>query len=229
MKIVIADDELLGRQRLERLVGALEGHTVCASVASGQAALDAVREHHPDVILLDVQMPDLTGLEVASLLDGEVRVVFVTAHAEHAVDAFALAAADYLLKPVDPARLKLALERAGSAARTSRGGPARLAVKTQRGVVLVDPSDITHVQLDGELVAIATAERSWLTDWTLAAVEARLPERFVRVSRQAIVNLDKVTLLEPTESGGYLAKLVGGAVIQVSRQAARDLRRALGI
>lgn len=226
MKIVIAADELLGRQRLERLVGALEGVNVCASVASGREALDAVREHRPDVLLLDVQMPDLTGLEVASLLDDEVRVVFVTAHAEHAVQAFALAAVDYLLKPVDPARLKLALERArGAGAKPS----ARLAVKTQKGVVLVDPTEVTHAQLDGELVVIATAERSWITDWTLAALEARLPDRFMRVSRQAIINLDKVAVLEPTESGGYLARLVGGAVVQVSRQSARELRRALGI
>jgi len=96
-------------------------------------------------------------------------------------------------------------------------------------VVLIDPADVTHAILHDELVEIATESKTWLTDWTLNALEARLSDRFVRVSRQALLNLDKVVLLEPTESGGYLAKTTGGALVQVSRQAARDLRRALGI
>lgn len=227
MKVVIADDELLGRQRLERLLGAIEGVVIAAVASGGKEALAAVREHAPDVVLLDIQMPDLTGLEVASLIDGT-AVIFVTAHAAYAVEAFALAAADYLLKPVDAVRLKAALDRV-RARPTSAIALQKLPVKTQKGVVLIDPADVTHAVLSDELVEIATESKTWLTDWTLNALEARLPERFMRVSRQAILNLDKVALLEPTESGGYLAKTTGGAVVQVSRQAARDLRRALGI
>jgi two-component system LytT family response regulator len=83
--------------------------------------------------------------------------------------------------------------------------------------------------LSDELVEIATEAQTWLSDWTLNALEARLPDRFVRVSRQANLNLDNVALLEPTDSGGYLARTSGGALVQVSRQAARGLRRALGI
>jgi two-component system LytT family response regulator len=227
MKVIIVDDELIARQRLERLVGAIDGVSVAAVASGGKEALAAVREHAPDVLLLDVRMPDLSGLEVASLLDG-VPVIFVTAHAEHAVEAFSLAATDYLLKPVDPQRLRAALERV--ATRTSRPGPtSRLPIKTQKGVVLVDPVEITHAVLSDELVEIATEAQTWLSDWTLNALEARLPDRFVRVSRQAILNLDKVALLEPTDSGGYLARTSGGALVQVSRQAARGLRRALGI
>jgi len=228
MKVVIADDELLGRQRLERLLGAIDGVVIAAVAAGGKDALAAVREHAPDVVLLDIQMPDLSGLEVASLLDGSVRVIFVTAHAEFAVEAFSLAAADYLLKPVDLLRLKAALDRVRTRSPTS-GSFQKLPVKTHKGVVLIDPADITHALLSDELVAIVTESQTWLSDWTLNALEARLPDRFMRVSRQAILNLEKVALLEPTESGGYLAKTTGGAVVQVSRQAARDLRRALGI
>ena len=140
MKVVIADDELLGRQRLERLLSALDGVTLVAVAAGGREALAAVREHSPDVVLLDVQMPDLTGLEVASLLDDAVAVVFVTAHAEYAVHAFSLAAVDYLLKPVDAQRLKSALDRVAERARTKSSANAsgathalaKLPVKTQR-------------------------------------------------------------------------------------------------
>lgn len=231
MKVAIVDDELLGRQRLERLVQALDGVELVATCANGQEALAAVREadpqRRPDVLLLDVQMPDLTGLEVASLLDGECAIIFVTAHAEHAVQAFAVAAADYLLKPVDAQRLKAALERLRPKAPST--ALARLPVKTQKGVVLLDPQDITHAVLNDTLVEIATESKTWLTDWSLNALEARLPTRFMRVSRQALLNLDKVALLEPTDSGGYLAKTTGGVIVQVSRQAARDLRKALGI
>ncbi len=227
MKIAIVDDELLGRQRLERLIRALEGVELVAICASGQEALQAVREHRPDVLLLDVQMPDLTGLEVASLLEGEVAVIFVTAHAEHAVQAFAVAATDYLLKPVDAQRLKSALDRLRP--RPSTSALTRLPIKTQKGVVLLDPQDITHAVLNDALVEVATETKTWLTDWSLNALEARLPPRFMRVSRQALLNLDKVALLEPTDSGGYLAKTTGGAIVQVSRQAARDLRKALGL
>ena len=102
-------------------------------------------------------------------------------------------------------------------------------MKTQKGVVLLDPQDITHAVLNDALVEIATETKTWLSDWSLNALEARLPSRFLRVSRQALLNLDKVALLEPTDSGGYLAKTTGGAIVQVSRQAARDLRKALGI
>lgn len=227
MKVVIADDELLGRQRLERLLSAIDGVEVIAACSGGREVLAAVREHAPDLVVLDVRMPDLSGIEVASLLDG-VQVIFVSAHADHALEAFSVAAVDYLLKPVDAQRLKAALERVASRARTKEP-LSRLPVKTHKGVVLVDPAEITHAILAGELVAIATEARTYHSDWTLNALEARLPDRFMRVSRQAIVNLDKVSLLEPTDSGGYLARLSDGAVVQVSRQAARELRKALGL
>lgn len=240
MRVVVADDELLARQRLERLLAAIDGVELVASASGGGEALRLVREHAPDVVLLDIHMPDLSGLEVATLLDGETAVVFVTAHAEHALAAFGVAAVDYLLKPVEAGRLKAALERVRGAPAIHKGAggvaggggasvAARLPVKTAKGLVLLDPADITHATLDGELVTIHTDERTWLSDWSLNALEERLPERFVRASRQALLNLDRVELLEPTDSGGYLAKVRGGALIAVSRQAARKLRRDLGV
>ena len=224
MRVVLADDEALARARLERLLGDMQVEVV--GVASGgREALRLVREFAPDVVLLDIRMPDLGGLEVAELLAGEATVVFVTAHAEHAVEAFGVAAVDYVLKPVEPERLALALERARS--RTPRG-PERLALKTAKGIVLLDAARISHAVLDGELVTIHCDGRAWISDWSLAALEARLPNSLVRVSRQALLNLDAVEVLEPIDTGGYLAHTRGGAVVAVSRQAARKLRRGFG-
>lgn len=233
MRVVIADDELLARQRLERLLGAIDGVELVGVANGGAQAMKLVREHAPDVVLLDIRMPDLSGLEVATLLDGDAAIIFVTAHAEHAVEAFGVAAVDYLLKPVDPARLLAALDRVrGHARGAAAAAPTqvdRLPVKTGKGVVLLDPATVSHATLDGELVTLHADHRQWLSDWTLNALEARLPDRFVRVSRQALLNLDHVELLEPTDSGGYLAKTRSGALVAVSRQAARNLRRALGL
>ena len=221
MRVVLADDEALARARLQRLLLDLDVEVVGVA-GGGREALALTRELRPDVVLLDIRMPDLGGLEVAELLSGEAAIVFVTAHAEHAVEAFGVAAVDYVLKPVESSRLALALERALTRV---RGGPERIALKTAKGLVLLDPLRISHASLDGELVTIHCDGRAWICDWSLAALEARLPKSFVRVSRQSLLNLDAVAVLEPIDSGGYNARTHGGALVPVSRQAARKLRR----
>lgn len=239
LRVMAVDDELLARQRLERLLTAMADVELAGVFDSGQHLLAAVRSEAPDVVLLDVQMPDLGGLEVASLLDGAAAMIFVTAHPQFAVRAFDVDAVDYVLKPVEAGRLKAALDRARTRLQTARPAGAavavgrRLPVKTRQGVVLLDVAELTHAVLEDELVTLYSEALSWLSDWSLTgleeALEQRAPGRFLRVSRQAIVNLDKVALLEPQESGGYLAQLVGGGVVTVSRQAARQLRRDLGV
>ncbi len=243
LRVMAVDDELLARQRLSRLLTAMGDVEVMGVFESGLALIEAARQDPPDVVLLDVQMPDLGGLEVAHLLAGEAAIVFVTAHPEFALAAFDVEAVDYVLKPVEAGRLKAALDRvrnrrvarapiAASGVVASPGVSRRLPIKTRLGVVLVDAAELTHATLGDELVTIfAEGHGPWLSDWSLGALEEaleqRLPGRFLRVSRQALINLDKVELLEPQETGGYLARLTGGAVIAVSRQAARLLRRDL--
>ena len=115
LRILIADDELVARRRLARLVAALPGSTVCGEVADGEAVLDTVRAGGVDVVLLDIHMPGLSGLDALALLPaGGPHVILVTAHPDHAVEAFEHGAVDYVLKPVDAARLQKALERARS-------------------------------------------------------------------------------------------------------------------
>lgn len=233
LRVLIADDEQLARARLARLAGAIAGVTIAGERASGEEVLEAVRAGICDVLLLDIQMPGLSGLDVMALLpEPRPYVIFCTAHAEHAVRAFDVGAVDYLLKPVEPARLALAIERArrAIAARAAPVAKKRLALETTRGVVLLDPAEISHAELGEALVTVHAGDREVLTELSLAALEERLPAgMFARVHRRALLNLDHVALLEPLPSGGYVARTQAGHKVEVSRQAARELRRALGI
>lgn len=229
MRVLIADDEQLARQRLERLAAALPDVDVLAVCASATEALTALRSEPVDVALLDIDMPGLSGLDLAALLgpDGP-RVIFVTAHPEHALAAFGVGAVDYVLKPVDAERLGRALDRARPSAAKLAPGP--LAFPGPKGVRLLRADEITHAVIEGESVEVHTADQVVYTDWPLAELERRLPaDRFVRVHRRALLALDAVELLQPSEEGGYLARMRSGATVVVSRAAARALRRRLGL
>lgn len=239
LRVLIADDEQLARARLTRLLSSMEDVTVVGEAKDGDEVLTKVRAGGIDVVLLDVQMPKLTGVEAMALwpADGP-WVVFCTAHAEHAVKAFEVDAVDYLLKPVEPDRLKKALDKARqretketfSAAVKKHQSIPRLPVQTRQGLVLLDPDAVTHAVLDGELVTVHTKDASFLTDYSLNDLEQRLPPgRFERVHRRALLNLEAVARLEPLDTGGYLARTSNGHSVEVSRQAARDLRKRLGL
>jgi two-component system LytT family response regulator len=236
MKILIADDEQLARARLKRLLGAMDGVELVGEATDGQEVLARVKQGGLDVVLLDIQMPKLTGTEAMALwpADGPF-VIFCTAHAEHAVEAFEAGAVDYLLKPIEPARLQKALERAKQrehqqkfAAAVKQSQVSRLAITTRQGVVLLDPASVTHATLEDELVTVFTRDAQHLTDFTLQELHERLPN-FERVHRRALLNLSAVARLEPLETGGYTAKTHGGQSVEISRQAARELRKRLGL
>lgn len=249
LRVLVADDELLARKRLSRLLAAFPDTEVCGEAADGEAVLAAVRAGGVDVVLLDIHMPGLSGLDALALMpEGRPRVILCTAHAEHAVAAFNHGAVDYVLKPVEPARLQKALERARArleespreaavtaADRSATATPAarglgRLPIPTRQGIVLVDPDTISHAALEDELVTVFTGQGDFLTDFTLNELAEKLPaERFHRVHRRALLNLSHVTRLEPLETGGYLARTARGHAVEVSRQSARELRRMLGL
>jgi two-component system LytT family response regulator len=226
IRVLVADDEKLARQRLVRLLGEINDVTIVAECTNADEVLAAVKEKDVDLALLDIEMPGLTGMEAFAMMGPRAPfVVFCTAHANYAVEAFDRGAADYVLKPVDPERLRTAIERAR--ARIEKA-PGRLAITTQSGVVLVDPRSVTHATLDGALVTIFTSsgERHLSAD-SLNDLEKKLPH-MLRVHRRALVALDHVTKLEPQPTGGYVAR-VGGHAVEVSRQSARDLRKRLGL
>lgn len=235
LRVLIADDELLARKRLARLLAAMPGVSVCGEAAEGEAVLAAVRAGGVDLVLLDVNMPGLSGLDALALLpEGAPLVVLCTAHADHAVDAFEHGAVDYLLKPVEAARLQKALERVQARLGRAPEQPTRvlprLPIPTRQGIVLVDPETISHASLEGELVTVFTSQGDFLTDFTLQELADKLPAAsFLRVHRRALLNLAHVTRLEPLETGGFLARTARGQAVEVSRQSARELRRQLGL
>lgn len=237
LQVLIADDELLARRRLARLLAELPGVTLVGECSSGQELLAALArgEHEVDLVLLDIDMPGLTGLETGALLpeDGP-YIIFITAHEEHALAAFDLGAVDYLLKPIDAVRLGKALQRARRRLGAQAGAPAaelvRLPVSTRQGIRLLDPRELSHATFDGELVTLHTRGGPLLTDFSLQDLEERLPAGvFERVHRRALINLEQLACLDPLETGGYTARMQDGGLVPISRQAARRLRRRLGL
>jgi two-component system LytT family response regulator len=226
----------MARKRVLRLLGELGGIETAIECESGEQVLERLAEDDIDVVVLDVNMPGLSGIDtVLAMPEERPYIVFLTAHPEHAVKAFEVGAVDYVLKPVDDARLSKAIERARH---SLDHGPARepqklakLAIATHDGAALVNPSEITHATFDGTLVSVHTSTRTILTDDTLQDLEAKLGSAasFERVHRRAILNLDHVERLESVDSGGYVACISTGKRVDVSRQSARKLRRRLGL
>ncbi|HVH43193.1 MAG TPA: LytTR family DNA-binding domain-containing protein [Labilithrix sp.] len=241
LRVLVCDDELMARKRVLRLLGELGGVEATFECESGEQVLERLREDEVDVAILDVNMPGMSGIEtVLAMPEERPYIVFLTAHPEHAVKAFELGAVDYVMKPVDDARLSKAIERA----RVFLDGPAgrandepapqklgKLAIATHDGAALVSPSEVTHATFDGTLVSVHTSSRTILTDDTLQDLETKLGSAgaFERVHRRAILNLDHVERLESVDSGGYVACLSTGKRVDVSRQSARKLRRRLGL
>lgn len=239
LRVLVCDDELIARRRAARLLSEQPGVEVVAECASGGEVLARLAAEDVDLVVLDIHMPGMTGLETAlQMPEDRPYLIFLTAHPEHAVAAFDVGATDYLVKPVDEVRLKKALDRArrqldappGRDAHDAAAPLARLAIATRTGVVLLGPDEVTHAVFDGQLVTVHTRDRAILSESTLQELEQRLSApHFERVHRRAIVNLLHVERLEPALSGGYVARIAGGKSVDVSRQAARRLRRRLGI
>jgi two-component system LytT family response regulator len=243
LKVLVADDEELARRRLRRMLAELDDVEIAGECETGVEVLRRLAQGPVDVLLLDIAMPGMTGLEAIQLLpEPRPHVVFCTAHAEHAVAAFEVGAVDYLLKPIEAARLARALERSrrnkaddllrprpGSQGGAQPSQIARLPITTRAGIVLVDPADVVSAAFDGELVKIRTTRGDYFSDDSLQTLGDRLPGTLERMHRRALVNLTHVTKLEPVETGGYLAHTVLGDRVEVSRQAARALRRRLGL
>jgi len=244
LEVVLADDELVARKRLRRLLDAIPGVTLVAECKDGSEVPGALAEHpDADVLLLDIHMPELTGLETKALLgDGGPYVIFTTAHPEHALEAFDVGAVDYVLKPIELGRLKQALDRArkhieargeGDArgvAEADASALSRVALPTRDGARLLAPDQISHAIFDGSLVTVHYGEERLLTDLTLTDLEGKLPQgSFTRVHRRALINLEQIDRLVDQPTGGYVAITRGGAQVEVSRKAARELRRRLGL
>lgn len=237
LRVLVVDDEAPARARLRRMLLAEAGVTVAGEAADGARAIEAIRALDPDLVLLDIQMPNGTGFDVIDAVGPEAMppVIFVTAYDEHALRAFEVRALDYLLKPVAADRLAQALARArddtmdrATRAVTMHGmlesvAPrqhlSRILVHLDDRAVLVPVDRIDWIEADRNYVWLHSAGKSVLHRQSISAIEARLdPQRFLRVSRSVIVRLDAVREFHPWSHGDYRVVLHDGTTTMWSRR-----------
>ncbi len=236
LRVIIADDEPIARRGLDRMIRAEPGLEVAALCRTGREALDAIVAHTPHIAFLDVAMPMMSGLDVVRELAPAATpaVVFVTAFNRFAVDAFDVHAVDYLLKPFDAERLRIALARARARlnephgqARMSdllelwdqhRRAVDQLTVRHQGRIVLVPVTDIDWVDAEDNYARLNVRGTRLLMRETMRSLELRLaPARFVRIHRSTIVNLTRVLELRPRFHGEYQVILRDGTRLTLSR------------
>jgi two-component system, LytTR family, response regulator LytT len=256
LRAVLVDDEQLARDELGYLLGQLGGVEVIGQAGNGLEAITTIDRLRPDVVFLDVQMPGLTGFEVARrLLDTRApsQIIFVTAYDQHAIEAFEVNAVDYLLKPVEQGRLEVAVDRArrriGSdrpeagvknaaelekiiqlvAERQSRR--ERLAIKVGERFLLVQAEDIIYASLADEGISVVTSQHAGTSNYrTLDELHERLdPTVFWRVHRSHLVNINKIKEIVPWFSRNYILRMKDekSTEIPVSRIQTRRLREYL--
>lgn len=244
IRVLVVDDEPPARAKLRRWLVEESDIEVVGEAANGLAAAQLILSERPDLVFLDIQMPEMSGLEVASQLQAESAplLVFVTAHDDHAVEAFDLNAIDYLLKPYDHERFLRALGRirqrfaapapttsrdpsaAVGVARSALGPGRRLAVPEGEGLRLIDVSAIHWLEADDNYVHVHTVERAYLLRRTLQDLLQQLGEtQFARIHRSAAVNVAQIETLKPRAKGDYEVRLRSGASLRLSRRYAHTL------
>ena len=227
MKALLVDDERMARQELRRLLAAHSQIEIVGEARTGAEALDLIGSLDPDVIFLDIRMPSMNGFELLERLNDVPQVIFTTAYDEYALRAFEVSALDYLLKPIDPARLATAVARLRPRA-TSRTD--RVFVKDGERCWLVKVADIFLLESEGNYTRVYFANERPLIPRSLAALEEKLdPEVFFRAGRRNIVNLKWVEHVEPAVGGNLLIALRGGKTLEMSRRQSARLREALSL
>jgi two-component system, LytTR family, response regulator len=258
LRTLIVDDESLARRGMALRLADLPDIDLVGQCDGGLAALDAVAEHKPDLLLLDIQMPDLNGFEVAKRLpDGGLPlVIFVTAFDAYAIEAFKVHAVDYLLKPVDPERLREAVARASQRLREqaatqerqkllelllrlSPGGPSpssstdypeRLAVRDADGVEFVSVAEIDWIDAAGDYMCLHVSGKTHIMRVTLKHLVATLdPARFLRVHRSTLVNVERIRGLRTADSGDLVLRLDQDAEVKVGRSYREVVVQHLGL
>jgi two-component system LytT family response regulator len=237
LRTIIVDDERMARTRLRRLLEKESDFEVVAECADGATALEAVRKHTPDVLLLDVQMPGMDGFEMLDAIEPEHTpvVIFVTAFDQHAVRAFEAHALDYVSKPASAERLHKALDRVRERLKQSSATPqslldllaerragasraARLIVRAGERTIFVSPDEIDWVEAAGNYAILHLGKQSHILRETMSALEAQLPaDSFLRVSRSAILNLRRVKERQTVMPGEHVAILLDGQRVTITR------------
>lgn len=247
-KVLIADDERLSRRRVRRLLSLEPDCEVAAECANGLEAIAALKQSRPDIVFLDIQMPEMDGFEVArAMADSKPLVIFISAYDEYALRAFEVQAFDYLLKPFDGRRFRESLQRARARVECDRSGqqdrrvvnppdavwpariaPDRIAVRNNGRVVFVKLADIDWIEAADNYVCLHCGKETHIVRETMNELEARLdPAQFLRVHRSSIVNLDRVRELQPWFRGDYRVVLRDGTQLTLTKNHREKLESRL--
>ena len=250
IRVLLVDDEPLAREMLREMLQNDPQVVIVGESCNGREALEAIRAHSPDVLFLDVQMPEVGGFEVLdSLGKGQIPyVIFVTAYDQYAVRAFEVHALDYLLKPFDQERFNIAWQRARvqimrdrtsgmdqrivSLLEEMKAGKKyleRLVIKANGRIYFLEANEIDWIEAEGNYVSVHSAKKSHLLRETISSLESQLdPKKFVRIHRSSIVRIDQIQELQPWFHGEYRIILHDGTQLTLSRNHRDKLQEALG-
>lgn len=250
IRVLLVDDEPLAREMIREMLKDDSQAEVVAECVNGREAIEAIQEHSPDLIFLDVQMPEIGGFDVLEALKSVhmPHVIFVTAYDQYAVRAFEVHALDYLLKPFDRERFESAWRRASSHILATRNGEMdqrilaileelkagskyleRLVIKSGGRVFFLDTDDIDWIEAEGNYVSVHTGKKSHLLRETISSLESQLdPKKFLRIHRSSIVKIDRIKELQPWFHGEYRVILLDGTQLTLSRNYRENLQEALG-
>lgn len=250
MRALIVDDEPLSRDLLRTLLEDEPSVTVVGEAGNGQEAVEIARRTSPDLLFLDVQMPELDGFEVVRALEADPApaVIFVTAHDQYALRAFEVHAFDYLLKPFDRERLRAAVLRAGALIGEGGGGNVggrmlavleqlaardrgldRIVIRTPERAYFLKPETVDWVEAAGKFVHLHAGKTTHALRESMAALEHQLdPHRFLRISRSVIVNVDRIQEIQPWFQGDHVIILADGTRLTSTRGYRENLQRLLG-
>lgn len=250
IRVLLVDDEPLAREMIREMLKDDSEAEVAGECVNGREAIEAIQEHNPDLIFLDVQMPEIGGFDVLEALKSVhmPHVIFVTAYDQYAVRAFEVHALDYLLKPFDRERFDSAWRRAKAHILATRNGEMdqrilaileelkagskyleRLVIKSGGRVFFLDTDDIDWIEAEGNYVSVHTGKKSHLLRETISSLEAQLdPKKFLRIHRSSIVKIDRIKELQPWFHGEYRVILLDGTQLTLSRNYRENLQEALG-
>jgi two-component system LytT family response regulator len=249
IRVLLVDDESLAREMLREMLQDDPQVTIVGESCNGHEALEAIRTHSPDLIFLDVQMPELGGFEVLEALGKDIpQVIFVTAYDQYAVRAFEVHALDYLLKPFDQERFDISWQRARTQILRDRDGGTdqrilallqemkagnkyleRLVIKASGRIYFLETSEIDWIEAEGNYVSVHSGKKSHLLRETISSLEAQLdPKKFLRIHRSSIVRIDRIQELQPWFHGEYRIILQNGTQLTLSRNYRDKLQEALG-
>jgi two-component system response regulator AlgR len=240
MKCLVVDDESLARQRLARLLEEMGEWMVCGEAANGEQALQQVQQLRPDLVLMDIRMPGMDGLEAArhiAQLENPPALVFATAYGDHALEAFETQAVDYLLKPIHPQRLQQALDKARRLSRDqleklqqSQADSRRthLCARRRGNLELIPIDEVVYLQADNKYVTVCSATQQILSEESLKSLELEFSSYFMRIHRNALVAVAAIRGLEKNAEGHCCVLLEGvDERLEVSRRLLPNVRKRI--